>query len=229
MNYLNLSKLKVTIFSLSINLVDDIIACLNDNQGCLFPNFNTDYDEYRGLKVDCSVKSINPNDLPKKFSKRTIKEINKFRRKTANLNYEWMLYIDYENGEILECIKGIVGEVTGVINLDTFKNRKVVTIHNHPEDFLSPPSYDNFELLKYDFEDYEIICSKEEFWIIEAKGILNPNDRYLIQELIFEIYTNVLEQFPDSFDEQNELYGDFLLEFIEENCVNIFLKRKEYK
>ena len=94
MNYLNLSKLKVTIFSLSINLVDDIIVCLNDNQGCLFPNFNTDYDEYRGLKVDCSVKSINPNDLPKKFSKRTIKEINKFRRKTANLNYEWMLYID---------------------------------------------------------------------------------------------------------------------------------------
>ena len=229
MNYLNFSKYKLIIFSLLINLADDLIACWKDDQGLLFPNFQTDYDEYRKLKIDFSVMSIDSKDLPKEFSKRTIREINKFRRKTANLDYEWILYIDYENGEILDCIKGIVGEVTGVINLNSFKNRKVVSIHNHPEGFLSPPSYDNFELLKYDFEDYEIICSKDEFWIIEAKGILNPNDRYLIQELIFNIYTDVLEQFPDSFDKQNEFYGNLLLDFIKENCVNIYLDKKEYK
>ena len=227
MNYLNLSKLKVTIFSLSINLADDLIACWRDNQGCLFPNFKTDYDEYRGLKVDCSVKSINPNELPKEFSKRTIKEINKFRRKTANLNYEWMLYIDYENGEILECIKGIVGEVTGVINLNKFKNRKVVTIHNHPADFLSPPSYDNFELLKYDFEDYEIICSKDEFWIIEAKGILNKKDIKIIRKNVKLLYDNAIDYSKDD-SYSSEIYGNNLLKYLK-NKKDIKLMKKRYE
>ena len=166
--------------------------------------------------------------MPKEFSRKTIREIIKFRRKTANLNDEWLLYIDYENGEILDCIKGVVGELSGVINLNNYKDRKVVSIHNHPEDFLSPPSYDNFELLRFDFEDYEVICSKDEFWIIEAKGILNQDDRYLIQELIFEMYNDVLERFPDSFEKQNECYSKLLLDFIEENCINIYLDKKGY-
>lgn len=224
MTYLNVSKFKIMVYSFLINLADDLIACWRDNQGSLFPNFQTDYVEYRKLKIDCSVKSINPNDLPEEFSKGIIKEINRFRRKTANLNNEWMLYIDYENGEILECIKEGAGEVTGVINLNTFKNRKAVSIHNHPEDFLSPPSYDNFELLRYDFEDYEIICAKDEFWIIEAKGILNNRKINVLRKNVKLLYENSIDYSKDDLH-SNEIYGDNLLKYLK-NKKDIKLMRK---
>ena len=224
MNSVNFSKYKIIIYNFLINLVDDLIVCWEDNQGSLFPNFQTDYDEYRKLKIDCSLKSINPKDLPNEFSRKTIDEINKFRRKTANLTEEWILYIDYENGDILECIKGVAGEVYGVINLSTFKNRKVVSIHNPPEGFLSPPSYDNFELLKFDFEDYEIICSEDEFWIIEAKGILKEKDIRIIRKNVKLLYDNAIDYSNDDIS-ANEIYGSNLLKYLKNNNDIQLMKR----
>ena len=50
MNSVNLSKYKIIIYGILINLVDDLTACWADNQGSLFPNFQTDYDGYRRLR-----------------------------------------------------------------------------------------------------------------------------------------------------------------------------------
>ena len=227
MNLADFSKFKVTIHCLLIGLADDLFACWDDNQGSLFPDFQTDYDEYMRLKINGSVKSIDPNDLPNEFSRKTINEINKFRRKTANINDEWLLYIDYENGDVLECFKGIVGEVSGVINLNTFKDRRVVSIHNHPRDFLSPPSYDNFELLKFDFEDYEIICSRDEFWIIEAKGILNERNINIIRKNVKLLYDAAIDYSKNDIS-ANEIYGNNLLKYLKDKR-HIRLMKKEYR
>lgn len=213
MDSVNFSKYKIIAYGFLINLFDDLAVCWKDNQGSLFPNIKTDYDEYRQLGIDWTVNSINPDDLPKEFSRKTINEINKFRRKTANLNDEWLLYIDYETGEILDCIKGVVGELSGTINLNTFKDRKVVSIHNHPQDFLSPPSYDNFDLLKFDFEDYEIICSEDEFWIIEAKGIFKERKIKTIRKNVKLLYENAIDYSIDDIS-ANEIYGNNLLKYL---------------
>ena len=108
MDSVNFSKYKIIAYGFLINLFDDLAVCWKDNQGSLFPNIKTDYDEYRQLGIDWTVNSINPDDLPKEFSRKTINEINKFRRKTANLNDEWLLYIDYETGEILIALRGLL-------------------------------------------------------------------------------------------------------------------------
>lgn len=117
------------------------------------------YKEYCKLKLDKNIATINKNDLPDELTDELCQFISDFRRKTVNEENEWNLYIDYEKNEVIHCFKGQNTNVTGWINLKEMENRKILSIHNHPKGTFSAPSADNFEILQFTFEDYEIICS----------------------------------------------------------------------
>lgn len=53
------------------------------------------------------------------------------------------------------------------------KKCNIASIHNHPSSVYSPPSDKNFGILMRTFEDYELIASAKELWILKAKGV-NP-------------------------------------------------------
>ena len=144
MNFKKLLQIKVWYILLN-NMIVDFLECLADERGSLFFNMEPDYAKYMKLPIDNSIKSISRDDLPKEFCDRACQEIDIFRRKTANLKDEWMLYIDYKTGEVLQYIKGVNGVVAGEIFKSDFKNRRVSSIHNHPKEYLSAPSYDNFK------------------------------------------------------------------------------------
>ena len=50
--------------------------------------------------------------------------------------------------------------------------------------YFSFPSPNNFDILKNDFEDYEIIIAFNSYWIIKYKGIINENEKKIINEEI---------------------------------------------
>lgn len=64
-----------------------------------------DWWEYKLLKADKTVKSINPEDLPKDFCPKDCKLVDEFHRKTVNQDIERLLYCDYTNGEVIYCWK----------------------------------------------------------------------------------------------------------------------------
>ena len=226
MNYKNL--LNSTSFSKLIsNLAGSFVECLNDDFGSLFFNLKPDHLNYMNLSINKSIKSIFKNDLPQEFCDNACSEIDIFRRKTFNEINEWMIYLDFENGEILDCFKGVNGEVIGQILESRYKGRKVVAIHNHPEGYLSPPSYDNFGILKFAFQDYEIICSKDEFWILEAKGVVKNRELKIIKRNVKLLYKHAFD-FSEDNQSLNRIYEENLLNYLN-NKNNIKLIKKEYK
>ncbi len=46
----------------------------------------------------------------------------------------------------------------------------IASIHNPPNQYLSPPSGKNFEMLGLDFEEFEIISAQKELWILESRN-----------------------------------------------------------
>ena len=59
--------------------------------------------KYCHLDVDWYIPSISSEDLPDEFSQKAVKLVDLFRRKTAHLSYECMLFFDYKTGEIIYC------------------------------------------------------------------------------------------------------------------------------
>lgn len=119
--------------------------------------------------MDESIKSIDAKDLPPELSDETCEFISEFRRKTVNEENEWNIYLDYDKNEVIHCFKGNKTNVKGMINTGLMGNRKILSIHNHPKGTYSAPSAANFEILENEFQDYEIICAQEEYWILESK------------------------------------------------------------
>lgn len=135
--------------------------------------------KYCHLDVDWDIPSVSSEDLPEEFDQKAVKLVDLFRRKTANIPYECMLFFDYKTGEIIYCFveDNLDGKIREEINEFYFEGKNVASIHNHPKGFLSAPSGKNFQILEIENEDYELICGHDEFWILEAK-------EYLIRRLL---------------------------------------------
>ena len=109
-------------FFTSLFSLKDFKRFLNDNSGGLILPFggktyeDPEWLEYRFLKIDKSVKSINPEDLPSDFCPKACRIVDEFHRKTVHEDVEWMLYFDYTTGEVVYCWKGGKGKIDGNYN-----------------------------------------------------------------------------------------------------------------
>ena len=109
-------------FLASVFSVDEFKKFLNDNRGGLILSFDDvefpdkDWLEYKLLKADKTVKSIDLEDLPKEFCPKDCILVDEFHRKTVNQDIEWMLYFDYTTGR-----RYTVGKVKGIKLVENMK------------------------------------------------------------------------------------------------------------
>lgn len=181
-------------------------------------------------------KTIKISDLPEEFSQDALKTINDFIQKTHNLNYEIVIYFDYITGEILKCGIGSLNRVKLKFVEGEFEGHSVASIHNHPQSVYSPPSDKNFGILMRDFEDYELVVSIDELWVLKAKCVnpilhidLKMSAEYILdscQEYCTKLYSN-----NKKADEVcNIMYGTSLLNYInDKNIKNTQLTKKKYQ
>ena len=149
---------------------------------------------------------------------------------------EWAIFFDYWTGEILRCVKGDDNNVTLNFNEDEFKDHHIASIHNHPENVYSPPSDRNFGILMRDFEDYELVASGHELWILKAKG-RNPI-MYMMLKMSAEVFLVSCQEYCDKLYSDSEkadevcdkMYGIRLSNYInDKNIKDIQLTKKEYQ
>lgn len=191
---------------------------------------NDSFKKFCELKEDKTTKPIDAKDLPSEFDEGLCNFINLFRRKTVNEKTEWEFYIDYENNEIIHCLHGKSTVVSGFIHSALMEKRKIVTIHNHIKGTYSAPSSENFEILEHEFEDFEIICAENEYWILKANGKFNREWIRDVKREIYDIFKRC-DGLGDSFEgiNSNELYEKELEIFINNLKSDITLTKKEYK
>ncbi len=188
-------------------------------------NYKSELDKYMELKVK-DVPSIKKEDLPNEFSEKAFKTIDDFIKKTVELNYECVIYFDYITGEILKCAFGELDKVSLKFENNEFRGHFVASIHNHPFNVFSPPSARNFGIFLRDFEDYELISSYKELWILKSK--------YTDEKLMLELNVASIELFKSAWEQANKisenikmveficekLYGIFLLKYINDKNIN---------
>ena len=222
-----------------INLIKRILP--DDNKGALLIPFDlkirdVEYKGYRHLPVNWDVEVPSKDMLPEDFSRRAVELVNMFRRKTIDLDYEIMLIFDYKTAELIYCFTGDGykdDEVYGQVDDEFLEGKNIAVIHNHPTEFGSPPSYENFQILSLNFEDYEIISSWEEIWIIESKEVIPENELDVVKQDIREFYEN-LDEIAENTDfnkttQLNKVYGDFLLQYFKNSHLNVNLIKQELK
>lgn len=228
-------------FLSSMLSLKSVRKCLDDQYGGLVLSFDKifiedkDWIKYNSLNVNNSLKSIDFDDLPNDFCDAACTLVDEFRRKTVNEKVEWMMYFDYETGEVLYCWSGEKNRSGGNFNKVYLMGRKVASIHSHPKGCYSFPSPDNFDILENDFEDYELITSERAFWLIEFKGNVDESSRRFFQYnlgksisevmLIIKLTCNVIE-----IDEKTEeVISNYLLNGIDKkmNDIALHLTKKE--
>ena len=192
---------------------------------------NENFESFKRLKVDTTVKSIDKNDLPSEFSEETCEFIEIFHRKTVNEPIEWNFYLDYEKNEIIHCFKGDAISVKGKIHSGLMKNRKILSIHNHPPGTYSAPSASNFEILEHEFEKYEIICSENEYWILNAEETYEKIEIEIFKTKIEHIFqkSNMKHNSSKKKYNSNDEYSKELCKYINNLEKNIKLIKKEYR
>ena len=192
-----------------------------------------EYERYRHLEINWEISPITKDDLPDEFSSQAVKTVDMFRRKTFDLPYECMILFDYETGNIISCnfSDDFEDKVESEIYPEFLKTMHIASIHNHPKQFCSPPSSKNFQMLGLEFEEFELISSQEELWILKSNKMILDN------ETIVEIRKKSNEYFDEAMDDannqegyhlldcQNRCYGDMLLNYIN-NFDNIELIRR---
>lgn len=188
-------------------------------------NIGADFKDYDKLKIN-EVSSIKSSDLPSEFGAGAFKTVDEFIRKTAMLNYEWIIYFDFITGEILKCGKGEMNEVQIDFEDGEFDGHNIASLHNHPISAFSPPSGKNFGILKRDFEDYELIAGKDWFWVFKAKG---NHDELLVEFNVASIKLfNLAREYTNNFDLSEDMiedicdvvYGDLLSKYINDKNIN---------
>ena len=95
-------------------------------------------------------------------------------------------------------------EVNGVIYSYLLKKMHIASIHNHPDQYCSPPSGENFEIV---LDDYTLNKLREKFD--------NSLNSYLDE---------VRSDFDEGYlilDNVNEGYGDFLLNYLITNVIKL--------
>ena len=95
------------------------------------------------------------------------------------------------------------------------KDRNILSIHNHPKGTFSPPSSGNFEILEHDFENYEIICSEDEYWILEQKSTIDKTNIEQFKLDIDLIFQNVFLKSSNP----NKDYGDEITKYINSSKI----------
>lgn len=213
-----------------------------DNRGALLiPTTlklkDLEFMKYRHLPVNWQINAVTEDDLPKEFSPKAVKLVDLFRRKTIDLSYEVMLIFDYKTGELIYCFVNYLGDgdkVFGDVNERILIGRSIGIIHNHPIQYGSPPSNENFQILNLIFQDYEILSSWDGIWIIESKESIPPNEINDIKNKIQELYDYSCEiSESECIGEReiiqrcDELYGSLLLNYIGNHHLNIKLTKKE--
>lgn len=198
---------------------------------------DTDYSKYRHLLINWSISPITKDDLPDEFSPQAVKTVDMFRRKTVDLPHECMIYFDYISGEIVACSfsdEYSFNKVQSLIYTYLIKDMAIASIHNHPLQYGPQPSSKNFEMLGLDFEEFEIISSKGELWILESRDVIFDDDEINgIRNHINEYYDSISQEVNSEFDEGflvidnfNKRYGDFLLAYLNNEFDNIKLTRR---
>lgn len=241
---MKLKRIFLVIFGFLTSLfsADDFRRFLNDNRGGLILPFgdnaynDEEWLEYRRLKIDYSVKSVDPDDLPEDFCEEACRLVDEFHRKTLNENVEWMLYFDYTTGEVIYCWKGEKGKIDGDFNKMDLDGKHITSIHSHTKGLYSFPSPDNFDILGNEFEDYEIITSLNVFWIVEFKGFVDKTTRKRFQQDIGEDMSSTISTIrilcsPYSVNDiTEEVIGNYLTNEIDKQIqdINLILVKKEY-
>ena len=86
--------------NLKISLMSFIDDFKIDDKGAFVLPFelrlkDQEFLKYCHLDVDWDIPSISSEDLPDEFCQKAVKLVDLFRRKTAHLPYECMLFFDY--------------------------------------------------------------------------------------------------------------------------------------
>ncbi|MBE6489541.1 MAG: hypothetical protein E7Z83_01620 [Methanobrevibacter sp.] len=214
---------------------------LRDNRGGFLIPFEVkitdkEYERYRHLPIDWSLSSITKDDLPVEFSDKSVKTVDMFRRKTYGLDIECMIYFDIETGNIVSCnfADDDPGHVNGTIYPNFLKGMHIASAHNHPRKYGSPPSGKNFEMLQYDFEEFEIILSQRELWVLESKIDVFDEARVnkirkALDEGLQAIFDEINDDYLDGYlvlDNLEREYGNFLLIYLNKGFDNIKLTRR---
>lgn len=212
-----------------------------DNKGALLIPFDLkvkdqEFMHYLNLPVNWQIKSVTVDDLPRDFSRKAVKIVDLFRRKTIDLDYEVMLIFDYKTGKLIYCFvnEDDGDEVTGVVDENIFHGNNIAIVHNHPKNYGSSPSCENFQILGLDFQDYEILSSWDGIWTIESKDSLLFEEIDKIKDNIQQFYDYSWEIVQDDEIGEEEmikkvdrLYGKLLLNYINNYYLNIKLTKKE--
>ena len=236
------NSLKQIVNNLHRHLVKSANEFKKDNRGgFLIPTSSkitdSDYNRYRHLPPNWDIPPITKDDLPPQFSSQAVKTVDMFRRKTFDLPYECMIYFDYITGNIVSCnfsVEESPDEIKGVIYKSLLKKMHIASIHNHPIQYFSPPSGKNFEMLGLEFEEFEIISSQREIWILESRDIvLDDYTLFKLREKFDNSLKSVFDEMRKDFDKDylildnvNEGYGDFLLNYLNRKCDKIKLTRR---
>ena len=91
-----------------------------------------------------------------------------------------------------------------------FVGKHVATIHNHPNLYESALSSENFQILELEFEEYELVSSRNALWILKSKEILPEKD---IIEIKNDIVTLNGYSKLQSYDNER-IYEELLLDYI---------------
>jgi hypothetical protein len=110
----------------------------------------------------------------------------------------------------------------------------IASIHNHPKQFYSPPSGKNFQMLGFDFEDFELILSEEELWILESCEVIFTDEeiekiRKKANDYFKQAYDEVNQDFEKGYqvaDNVGNRYGDYLINYLNNYSENIKLTRR---
>lgn len=213
---------------------------LRDNKGgFLIPTSakikDVEYARYRHLPINWSLSPITKNDLPEEFSRKAVATVDMFRRKTYDLECECLIYFDIHTGNIVSC--NFSDEEPDKVNADIYadclEGMHIASLHNHPKPHFSPPSGKNFEMLSIEFEEYELIFSETELWILESKEVVF--DKEIIGEIrkkvdcAFKSYLNDdnedLEKGYQVIDNVTRDYGIYLLMYLNNEFENIKLTK----
>lgn len=224
------------------DLLKSMNECRKDNRGgFLIPASakitDSDYAKYRHLPINWSIAPITAEDLPKEFSTQAVKTVDMFRRKTFDLPYECMILFDYKTGNIISCSFSEDSEddtVKNIVYPDLIRTMHIASVHNHPNQYFSPPSSNNFQMLGFEFEDFELIFAKNELWILESREkVFSDEEIDIIRENANKYFDACVENVNCDFesgylliDNLDKCYGDRLLKYINNNFNNILLVRR---
>lgn len=177
---------------------------LNDNRGGFLMPVEAkvkdkEFARYRHLPINWSISPIIKDELPVEFSQKAANTVDMFRRKTYDLDCECLIYFDIHTGNIISCnfSDGHNDNVSGNIFPDILKGMHIASIHNHPQEYYSLPSGKNFEILGLEFEEYGLILSRNELWILESKEVVFSEDE------INEIRKNADIFFQSTYEDIN--------------------------